>query len=66
LYTKCIFCWGILYYKLIIYGKIVPNKAVEEAGLSENDELEIKVSNDKKRTIVKGSREFNGFNESLL
>ncbi len=38
------------YYK---YELVIPNKAVEEAGLTENDELEIEVNKGKKRIIVK-------------
>ena len=38
------------YYK---YELVIPNKTVEEAGLSESDELEIKFSKGKKRMIVR-------------
>jgi len=43
------------YYK---YELVIPNKAVEEAGLSENDELEIEVNKGKKKIVVrvKGSK----------
>ncbi|MBU2576556.1 MAG: hypothetical protein KKF50_02445 [Nanoarchaeota archaeon] len=37
------------YYK---YELVIPNKAVEEAGLSENDELKINVKKGKKKILI--------------
>ncbi len=38
------------YYK---YELVIPNKKVEEAGLSEKEELEIEVNKEKKRIVVR-------------